>query len=142
MLYDRESIRTGVAVSLNGTRLMVFMGYLSGVGLTSFTVGASSADQALSSVRAVRRATLVVLVVLCVFGFASPVAASTKCDPRRTKCPGAAVKYKNCTEMRKVHPRGVARDAKAAGATGATVDAATYKVNAGSDRDKDGVACE
>ena len=48
----------------------------------------------------------------------------------------------NCTELRKVYPRGVARDAKAAGSGGATVDAKTYKLNAGADRDKDGIACE
>jgi hypothetical protein len=51
-------------------------------------------------------------------------------------------KYKNCTELRKVYPRGVARDLKSAGSSGATVDARTYKLNAGSDRDKDGIACE
>lgn len=89
-----------------------------------------------------QRITVATLVALIVLVISSPVDASTKCDPRRQKCPGAAVRYKNCTELRKVHPRGVARDAKAAGASGATVDAATYKANAGSDRDKDGIACE
>jgi len=53
-----------------------------------------------------------------------------------------AKKYKNCTELRKAFPKGVAKDAKSAGITGATVNAKVYKENIGSDRDKDGVACE
>jgi len=81
-------------------------------------------------------------MTLAIVGLVSPVDASTKCDPKKQKCPATAVKYKNCTELRKVHRNGVARDATAAGKTGATVDAATYKANAGSDRDKDGIACE
>lgn len=72
----------------------------------------------------------------------SPVDANKVCDPKKQKCPATAVKYKNCTEVRKVHPRGVARDARAAGSSGATVDAATYKANSGRDREKDGIACE
>lgn len=51
-------------------------------------------------------------------------------------------KYKNCTELRRVYPKGVARDAKSAVTSGATVDVKTYRLNMGSDRDKDGVACE
>ena len=51
-------------------------------------------------------------------------------------------KFKNCTELRKTFPKGVAKDAKSAGNTGATVNAKVYKENIGSDRDKDGVACE
>jgi hypothetical protein len=53
-----------------------------------------------------------------------------------------AKKYRNCTELRKTFPKGVAKDAKSAGNTGATVNAKIYKLNIGSDRDKDGVACE
>ena len=53
-----------------------------------------------------------------------------------------AQKFKNCTELRKAYPKGVARDAKAAQATGATLNAKVYKANASSDRDKDGAACE
>jgi hypothetical protein len=53
-----------------------------------------------------------------------------------------AKKYKNCTELRKTFPKGVAKDAKSAGNTGAKVNAKVYKENIGSDRDKDGVACE
>jgi hypothetical protein len=67
-------------------------------------------------------------------GFGSVASASSKTPPSK--------KYKNCTELRKVYPRGVARDLKSAGSSGATVDARTYKLNAGSDRDKDGIACE
>ena len=89
-----------------------------------------------------RRAFITAAIALAVIGLVSPVDASKKCDPKKQKCPTAAVKYKNCTELRKVHPKGVARDAKAAGASGATIDAATYKANSGSDRDKDGIACE
>ena len=51
-------------------------------------------------------------------------------------------KFKNCTELRKAFPKGVAKDAKSAGNTGATVNAKVYKLNIGSDRDKDGVVCE
>lgn len=89
-----------------------------------------------------RRALAAAAIVAASLIVASPVDAATKCDPKRQKCPAAAIRYKNCTDLRKVHPRGVARDAAAAGATGATVDAATYKANAGADRDKDGIACE
>lgn len=89
-----------------------------------------------------RRFTISALVVLTVLGLTSPAQANKRCDPRRQKCPAAAVRFKNCTDLRKVHPRGVARDTASAGGTGATVDEATYKANAGSDRDKDGIACE
>jgi len=51
-------------------------------------------------------------------------------------------KFKNCTELRKVYPSGVAKSAKAAGQTGAAINAKVYAENAAIDRDKDGVACE
>jgi hypothetical protein len=51
-------------------------------------------------------------------------------------------KFKNCTELRRAFPKGVAKDSKSAGSTGATVNSKVYKENIGSDRDKDGVACE
>jgi hypothetical protein len=51
-------------------------------------------------------------------------------------------KFKNCTELRKTFPKGVAKDTNSAGNTGATVNAKVYNANSGSDRDKDGVACE
>jgi hypothetical protein len=53
-----------------------------------------------------------------------------------------AKKFKNCTELRKVYPKGVAKDAKAAQATGATLNAKVYSANKSSDRDNDGAACE
>jgi hypothetical protein len=61
-------------------------------------------------------------------------------DAKGRKC--SPVKHKNCTALRAVYPKGVARDAKSAASTGATVDAAQYKLHAGLDRDKDGIACE
>lgn len=88
------------------------------------------------------RRTIIAAIVIAAIGMASPVDASKKCDPKKQKCPVTAIKYKNCTELLKAHSRGVARDAAAAGNSGATVDAAIYKANAGSDRDKDGIACE
>jgi hypothetical protein len=51
-------------------------------------------------------------------------------------------KFKNCTELRKVYPNGVAKSAQAAGQTGAVVNPKIYSANASSDRDKDGIACE
>ncbi len=58
----------------------------------------------------------------------------------------AAKKFKNCTELNKVHPGGVAKPGAVnkGGATKKepTIDAALYKANIKSDRDKDGIACE
>ncbi len=51
-------------------------------------------------------------------------------------------KFKNCTELRKTFPKGVAKDTKSAGGSGAAINAKVYKENIGSDRDKDGIACE
>jgi hypothetical protein len=58
----------------------------------------------------------------------------------------AAKKFKNCTELNKVYPGGVAKPG-AVNTGGATkkepfIDAALYKANIKSDRDKDGIACE
>jgi hypothetical protein len=53
-----------------------------------------------------------------------------------------AQKFKNCTELRKVYPKGVAKNAKAAQTTGATLNAKVYNANKSSDRDNDGAACE
>jgi hypothetical protein len=58
----------------------------------------------------------------------------------------AAKKFKNCTELNKVYPGGVAKPG-AVNKGGAlknepTIDAALYKANLKSDRDKDGIACE
>ena len=58
----------------------------------------------------------------------------------------AAKKFKNCTELNKVYPGGVALPGavNAGGATKKepTIDAALYKANKKSDRDGDGIACE
>jgi len=58
----------------------------------------------------------------------------------------AAKKFNNCTELNKVYPGGVAKPG-AVNKGGATkkepfIDAALYKANSKSDRDKDGIACE
>jgi len=58
----------------------------------------------------------------------------------------SAKKFKNCTELNKVYPGGVAKPG-AVNKGGATkkqpiIDAAIYKANIKSDRDKDGIACE
>ncbi len=64
--------------------------------------------------------------------------------PSQTKA--AAKKFKNCTELNKVYPGGVAKPGAVnkGGATKnePTFDAAIYKANIKSDRDKDGIACE
>jgi hypothetical protein len=58
----------------------------------------------------------------------------------------AAKKFKNCTELNKVHPGGVALPGavNAGGATKQTpmYDKKLYEANKKSDRDKDGIACE
>ncbi len=85
-----------------------------------------------SSIRAVMRILFVTVSLAAFAQLSSPVAADLP-PPK---------KYKNCTELRRVYPRGVARDVKSAGSSGATIDPKTYRLNAGSDRDKDGIACE
>ena len=58
----------------------------------------------------------------------------------------AAKKFKNCTELNKVYPGGVALPGaiNAGGTTKQTpkYDKKLYKANKKSDRDKDGIACE
>jgi len=51
-------------------------------------------------------------------------------------------KFKNCDALRLKFKSGVAATAKAAAATGATLNAKVYAANKGLDRDKDGAACE
>jgi hypothetical protein len=58
----------------------------------------------------------------------------------------AAKKFKNCTELNKVYPGGVALPG-AVNSGGATkkapkYDKALYEANKKSDRDNDGIACE
>jgi hypothetical protein len=63
-----------------------------------------------------------------------------------TQSNAAVKKFKNCTELNKVYPGGVALPG-AVNAGGATkkepkYDKALYTANKSSDRDKDGIACE
>ncbi len=75
----------------------------------------------------------VVALFLFVATQAMDVEAYAKTDPN---------KFKNCTELKKVYPKGVAKDAKSAQHSGATLNPKVYLANKGSDRDKDGSACE
>ena len=59
-----------------------------------------------------------------------------------TVMPAPATKFKNCDALRAKYPAGVAGTAKAAGTSGAKVNANVYAANKGLDRDKDGIACE
>ena len=78
---------------------------------------------------------MLVLLLLSTFSFVylSPASAGAK-------------KFKNCTELNKVYPGGVALPG-AVNAGGATkkepkYDKALYTANKKSDRDGDGIACE
>lgn len=53
-----------------------------------------------------------------------------------------AKKYKSCNDLRKIFPKGVAKNTKSIRQTGAIANAKDYLMNIGFDRDKDGVACE
>jgi hypothetical protein len=80
-----------------------------------------------------RRLIAFVLAFGLIIGFSNPTYAAAK-------------KFKNCTELNKVYPGGVARPgAVNKGGTTQnqpTINAALYKANIKSDRDKDGIACE
>jgi hypothetical protein len=59
----------------------------------------------------------------------------------------APAKFKNCTELTKTYPGGVAKNAKVQNVGGKTkykpfVSAEIYKLHSKMDRDKDGIACE
>jgi hypothetical protein len=75
----------------------------------------------------------VVALFLFIATQAIDVSAYAKTDPN---------KFKNCTELKKVYPKGVAKDAKSAQQSGATLNLKVYVANKSSDRDKDGSACE
>ncbi|WP_391116076.1 excalibur calcium-binding domain-containing protein [Psychrobacillus sp. L3] len=67
-------------------------------------------------------------------------------SPTSTDAATAKV-FKNCTELNKEYPGGVAKDTKVTNKGGKTkykptVSAELYKANASKDRDKDGIACE
>jgi hypothetical protein len=53
-----------------------------------------------------------------------------------------ALKFKNCTSLNKMFPKGVAVSRRSARLTGARYSPSLYRSNARLDRDKDGVACE
>ena len=77
-----------------------------------------------------------ILVSIC-FGLTFGVTTSTQ---------AAAKVFKNCTELNKVYPGGVALPG-AVNSGGVTkkepkYDKALYTANKSSDRDKDGIACE
>ena len=66
--------------------------------------------------------------------------------PTISQASAAAKKFKNCTELNRVYPGGVALPG-AINAGGVTkkepkYDKALYAANKSSDRDKDGIACE
>ena len=66
--------------------------------------------------------------------------------PALSQANAAAKKFKNCTELNKVYPGGVALPS-AVNSGGATkkepkYDKALYTANKKSDRDGDGIACE
>lgn len=54
----------------------------------------------------------------------------------------SSTKFTDCAALLKQFPNGVAKNRKAAAASGAQVNAKMYDANRGLDRDKDGVACE
>ncbi len=61
--------------------------------------------------------------------------------------PAAPKRFANCTALQKVHPHGVGRPGAVDKTSGTRVttfkrDRALYNANSGSDRDKDGIACE
>ena len=61
-------------------------------------------------------------------------------SPLSAKAPSKS--FKNCTELRKSYPNGVAKTKAAARQSGARYDPTIYKANKSKDRDNDGAACE
>lgn len=77
-------------------------------------------------------------VAILVAGLASTASGSTD---------GSARKFKNCTALNKVYPHGVGRVGARDKTSGEPVrnfkrSNLLYRQNKGSDRDKDGIACE
>lgn len=71
----------------------------------------------------------------------APVAMATSADAAPVK------KFKNCTQLNKTYKHGVGKPGARDKTSGTPVtnfkrSAAIYKQNKGSDRDKDGIACE
>ena len=61
-------------------------------------------------------------------------------SPLSAKAPSKS--FKNCTELRKSYPKGVAKTRAAAQQSGAKYNPTIYKANKSKDRDNDGAACE
>jgi hypothetical protein len=72
------------------------------------------------------------LLIFAIFGFLGIPASS------------AASTFKNCTQLNKVYPSGVAKSAAVAKKQkkAPKVSAAVYRANIKMDRDKDGTVCE
>jgi hypothetical protein len=64
------------------------------------------------------------------------------CAPTAPANAALTTKYKNCTELKKKYPKGVALTKAAASKTGAAFLPALYRANSSMDRDKDKAACE
>jgi hypothetical protein len=78
---------------------------------------------------------------------ATPVPSDTTAAPSPAAKTPVPVKYKNCSALNKVYTGGVAKSAKWVNKGGKikqkpTLNAKTYNLNKGLDRDKDGIACE
>jgi hypothetical protein len=82
----------------------------------------------------------VIVTGLATAALATPLAVASAASASEP----APRKYANCTAMHHVYPHGVARTLAAARGDGhgAWVRPRVYNLNAGSDRDHDGVACE
>jgi len=61
-------------------------------------------------------------------------------SPLSAKAPSKL--FKNCTELRKSYPKGVAKTRAAAQQSGAKYNPTIYKENKSKDRHNDGAACE
>lgn len=68
--------------------------------------------------------------------------ANYHAEPSSTLPRASSTKFKDCAALLKQFPNGVAKNRKAAAASGAQVNAKIYAANRGLDRDNNGVACE
>lgn len=68
--------------------------------------------------------------------------ASSHAEASSSLSKASSTKFKNCAALLKQFPNGIAKNKKAAAASGAQVNAKVYAANRSLDRDKDGVACE
>ena len=91
-----------------------------------------------------RRRITATIALLAVLAVGVPVASAGS-----PSVEASAKHYKNCTALNKVYPHGVGKKTAKDHVSGKTKpvknfkkSAALYKANKGSDRDKDGIACE